>query len=437
MSKVKLLRSTDKDFNAELAALTESQGALDRAVIDAADEIIAQIRKEGDAALLSLTNRFDQRAVESVDLLNVKREVWAAAKARLPSQDYQQLELAADRIRWFHEHQKQSSWSIADSLGNRVGQRVLPLDSVGVYVPGGKASYPSSVLMNTIPAKVAGVQRIVMVTPAPNGVMNDWVLAAAELAGVDELWTIGGAQAVAALAYGTESIRAVDKIVGPGNAYVAAAKRAVFGRVGIDMIAGPSEVLIITDGSVNPDWIAMDMFAQCEHDEMAQAIVICDQADYFEALQSSIDRLLPTMTRAAIIEQSLSNRSAFILTCDLSESAQISNQLAPEHLELAVSDAADLLEQIKHAGAIFLGAQSTEAVGDYCAGPNHVLPTSGTAKFSSPLGVYDFEKRSSVIDLSVQGATALGHCASLLAEAEGLDAHAESARYRISKTQPE
>ena len=437
MSKVKLLRSTDKDFNAELAALTESQGALDRAVIDAADAIIAQIRKEGDAALLSLTNRFDQRVVESVDLLNVKREVWAAAKARLPSQDYQQLELAADRIRWFHEHQKQSSWSIADSLGNRVGQRVLPLDSVGVYVPGGKASYPSSVLMNTIPAKVAGVQRIVMVTPAPNGVMNDWVLAAAELAGVDELWTIGGAQAVAALAYGTESIRAVDKIVGPGNAYVAAAKRAVFGRVGIDMIAGPSEVLIITDGSVNPDWIAMDMFAQCEHDEMAQAIVICDQADYFEALQSSIDRLLPTMTRAAIIEQSLSNRSAFILTCDLSESAQISNQLAPEHLELAVSDAADLLEQIKHAGAIFLGAQSTEAVGDYCAGPNHVLPTSGTAKFSSPLGVYDFEKRSSVIDLSVQGAAALGHCASLLAEAEGLDAHAESARYRISKTQPE
>jgi histidinol dehydrogenase len=430
---VRRLRSSESDFRAALAEICDAQGALEQGVIDAADAIIQQIREAGDSALVELTQRFDRRDVKGIDELRLSPSDLYAAVARLSESDYNNLKLAAERIRWFHEHQKQTSWQVSDELGNTLGQRVLPLDSVGVYVPGGKASYPSSVLMNVIPAKVAGVPRVVMVSPSPEGEMSDWVLAAAHLAGVDEVITIGGAQAVAALAYGTESISPVDKIVGPGNAYVAAAKRAVFGQVGIDMIAGPSEVLIITDGSVDPDWIAMDMFAQCEHDEMAQALVLCHEPGFLDRLGESIARLLPTMERAAIIAEALSKRSALIETVSLAESAEISNRLAPEHLELAVSDPDGLLPLIRHAGAIFMGAYATESLGDYCAGPNHVLPTSGNARFSSPLGVYDFEKRSSIIQVSARGVDVLGQCTSVLARAEGLTAHARSAEFRLKK----
>lgn len=435
VSKVRQFSTSDVDFEAQLALICDAQGALNQSVIEAADRIIDKVRTEGDAALVELTQQFDARAITTVDDLRVSAEDLKAAVARLPEGGYAQLALAAERIEWFHKNQKQDSWRVTDALGNTLGQRVLPLDSVGVYVPGGKASYPSSVLMNTIPAKVAGVERIVMVSPLPRGEVNDWVLAAAHLAGVDEFITIGGAQAVAALAYGTESIAAVDKIVGPGNAYVAAAKRAVYGQVGIDMIAGPSEVLIITDGSVDPDWIAMDMFAQCEHDEMAQALVLCPETEFLERLQNSIARLLPSMERRAIIAAALEGRSALIATTNLVDAAAVSNRLAPEHLELAVADPETLLQKIKHAGAIFLGAYATESLGDYCAGPNHVLPTSGTARFSSPLGVYDFEKRSSIIKVSAQGGQRLGGCTSVLARAEGLTAHARSAEMRFEADQ--
>lgn len=431
MDKIRQLSTRDASFETQLASICDAQGALNHSVIEATDHIIAKVRAEGDAAVVALTREFDAREIESIDQLRVSVDELAAAVARLPKGGFEQLSLAAQRIEWFHKHQKQDSWRVTDALGNTLGQRVLPLDSVGVYVPGGKASYPSSVLMNTIPAKVAGVERIVMVSPAPRGEVNDWVLAAAYLAGVDEVITIGGAQAVAALAYGTDSIKAVDKIVGPGNAYVAAAKRAVYGQVGIDMIAGPSEVLIITDGSVDPDWIAMDMFAQCEHDEMAQALVLSADADFLTRLQASIARLLPTLERQDIIKAALAGRSALVLTQDLTEAAAVSNRLAPEHLELAVADPEALLAEITHAGAIFLGAYATESLGDYCAGPNHVLPTSGTARFSSPLGVYDFEKRSSIIKVAAAGGQRLGECTSVLARAEGLVAHAQSAEMRF------
>ncbi|MDG0978913.1 MAG: histidinol dehydrogenase [Halieaceae bacterium] len=433
MTKIRQLTTTDAEFDKQLASICEAQGALNQDVIEVTDAIIAKVRAEGDAALVELTRKFDVREIESVEALWVSADELKAAVARLPEGGYEQLALAAERIEWFHQNQKQDSWRVTDALGNTFGQRVLPLDSVGVYVPGGKASYPSSVLMNTIPAKVAGVDRIVMVSPFPRGEVNDWVLAAAHLAGVDEVITIGGAQAVAALAYGTDSIKAVDKIVGPGNAYVAAAKRAVYGQVGIDMIAGPSEVLIITDGSVDPDWIAMDMFAQCEHDEMAQALVLCPDVAFLGQLQESIARLLPTMERKAIIAAALEGRSALIATRDLADAASVSNRLAPEHLELAVSDPEALLEDIKHAGAVFLGAYATESLGDYCAGPNHVLPTSGTARFSSPLGVYDFEKRSSIIKVAALGGRRLADCTSVLARAEGLTAHAQSAEMRFKR----
>lgn len=431
MQKVRQFTTQDADFDAQLASICDAQGALNQDVIEATDAIIEKVRAEGDAALVELSKKFDARDIQSMRDLRVSGDELEAAVARLPEGGYEQLSLAAQRIRWFHENQKQNSWRVTDALGNSLGQRVLPLDSVGVYVPGGKAAYPSSVLMNTIPAKVAGVDRIVMVSPAPRGEMNDWVLAAAYLTGVDEVITVGGAQAVAALAYGTETIQPVDKIVGPGNAYVAAAKRAVYGQVGIDMIAGPSEVLIITDGSVDPDWIAMDMFAQCEHDEMAQALVLCPDQDFIAKIQESIVRLLPTLERREIIAAALAGRSALVLTQDLREAAAVSNRLAPEHLELAVLDPEALLEKIKHAGAIFLGAYATESLGDYCAGPNHVLPTSGTARFSSPLGVYDFEKRSSIIKVEAQGGQSLGRCTSVLARAEGLTAHALSAEMRF------
>jgi histidinol dehydrogenase len=431
VQKVRQFTTQDADFDAQLASICDAQGALNQDVIEATDAIIEKVRAEGDAALVELSKKFDARDIQSMRDLRVSGDELEAAVARLPEGGYEQLSLAAQRIRWFHENQKQNSWRVTDALGNSLGQRVLPLDSVGVYVPGGKAAYPSSVLMNTIPAKVAGVDRIVMVSPAPRGEMNDWVLAAAYLTGVDEVITVGGAQAVAALAYGTETIQPVDKIVGPGNAYVAAAKRAVYGQVGIDMIAGPSEVLIITDGSVDPDWIAMDMFAQCEHDEMAQALVLCPDQDFIAKIQESIVRLLPTLERREIIAAALAGRSALVLTQDLREAAAVSNRLAPEHLELAVLDPEALLEKIKHAGAIFLGAYATESLGDYCAGPNHVLPTSGTARFSSPLGVYDFEKRSSIIKVEAQGGQSLGRCTSVLARAEGLTAHALSAEMRF------
>ena len=436
MTRIRQLATTDADFDARLAAICDAQGALNQSVIEATDAIIAKVRSAGDAAVVELTRKFDAREIESIEDLRVSIEELQAAVARLPEGGYEQLSLAAQRIEWFHQHQKQDSWRVTDALGNTLGQRVSPLDSVGVYVPGGKASYPSSVLMNTIPAKVAGVERIVMVSPSPRGEINDWVLAAAYLAGVDEVITIGGAQAVAALAYGTESILAVDKIVGPGNAYVAAAKRAVYGQVGIDMIAGPSEVLIITDGSVDPDWIAMDMFAQCEHDEMAQALVLCPDTQFLEQVQGSIARLLPTLERHAIIAAALEGRSALIATRDLADAAAVSNRLAPEHLELAVADPEALLEEIKHAGAVFLGAYATESLGDYCAGPNHVLPTSGTARFSSPLGVYDFEKRSSIIKVAAHAGQRLGECTSMLARAEGLTAHARSAEMRFKGDEP-
>ena len=429
---VRRMQSSRPEFGTTLSEISDAQGALEQSVIDAAEAIIRQVRHSGDVALVELTQRFDRRDVTGVDELRLSQADLASAVTRLSESEYDNLKLAAERIRWFHENQKQDSWQVSDDLGNTLGQRVLPLDSVGVYVPGGKASYPSSVLMNVIPAKVAGVPRVVMVSPSPDGEMSDWVLAAAHLAGVDEVITIGGAQAVAALAYGTESIKPVDKIVGPGNAYVAAAKRAVFGQVGIDMIAGPSEVLIITDGSVDPDWIAMDMFAQCEHDEMAQALVLCHESRFLDRLAESIGRLLPTMERADIIAAALSKRGALIETASLVESAEISNRLAPEHLELAVSDPESLLPLIRHAGAIFMGSYATESLGDYCAGPNHVLPTSGNARFSSPLGVYDFEKRSSIIQVSARGVDVLGRCTSVLARAEGLTAHARSAEFRLA-----
>jgi len=393
--------------------------------------IIADVRKNGDKAVIDYTNRFDRRNITMAGELELSKDALKSAWEQLPAEQAQALQIAADRIRAYAEHQKIQSWQYTETDGTVLGQKVTPLDRVGLYVPGGKASYPSSVLMNAIPAKVAGVSELIMVVPTPQGETNTLVLAAAFLAGVDRVFTIGGAQAIAALAYGTETIPAVAKIVGPGNIYVATAKKLVFGQVGIDMIAGPSEILIICDGKTNPDWIAMDLFSQAEHDENAQAILISDDSDYLKAVEQSINNLLPGMERAEIIKASLSTRGALIKVASLKQAANIANVIAPEHLELSVENPEALSEHICHAGAIFMGRYTPEALGDYCAGPNHVLPTSGTARFSSPLGVYDFQKRSSLINCSQVGADDLGKTASILARGESLTAHARSAEYRM------
>jgi histidinol dehydrogenase len=394
---------------------------------------LADVADRGDAALLDYTARFDHLEASAVVELEISAERQSAALAAIDSVHREALQRAADRIRDYHQRQRQESWQYRDGSGNLLGQQITALQRAGIYVPGGKASYPSSVLMNAIPASVAGVSEIIMVVPAPRGELNELVLAAACIAGVDRVFTIGGAQAVGALAYGTETIPAVDKIVGPGNIYVATAKRQVFGRVGIDMIAGPSEILVICDGTTNADWVAMDLFSQAEHDENAQALLLCPDAAYLEAVASSVERLLPEMERADIIRSSLERRGAMILTRNLGESVELSNRLAPEHLELSVAAPENLLPQIRNAGAIFMGPYTSESLGDYCAGPNHVLPTARSARFSSPLGVYDFQKRSSLIMCSEQGVQELGRLASTLARGESLTAHARSAEFRLGK----
>ncbi|MEO0435827.1 MAG: histidinol dehydrogenase [Pseudomonadota bacterium] len=425
------LDSQSSDFDEQLKALAVPMENEGESVVETVAGILRAVQREGDRALLGYTEQFDQLTASSVAECEIGPEELREALARISDQQREALGEAADRVKTFHERQRNDSWTFDDEHGNRLGQRVTPLQRVGVYVPGGKASYPSSVLMNAIPAQVAGVDEIIMVAPTPGGERNPLVLAAAHLAGVDRVFTFGGAQAVAALAYGTESIPRVDKIVGPGNRFVAEAKRQVFGRVAIDMIAGPSEILVISDGTADPEWMAMDLFSQAEHDESAQAILLCPDAAYLEEIDAAIARLLPTMERAAVIEKALERRGALIKVQDLDDAAAVSNRLAPEHLELAVADPEALEPKIRAAGAIFMGIHSCEALGDYCAGPNHVLPTSGTARFFSPLGVYDFQTRSSIIHCSKDGAVPLAKVACVLAQGESLPAHARSAEYRI------
>ncbi len=433
MIQIKRLSSTDAGFDAALGKLLAFEDTQDAAVDATVSDILADIKKRGDEALLDYTRRFDHLDVASVAQLELPRSRLQQALQDLPTVQRGPLEQAAGRIRAYHERQLAQSWSYTEPDGTLLGQKITPLDRVGLYVPGGKASYPSSVLMNAIPAKVAGVGELIMVVPTPGGEKNELVLAAAAICEVDRVFTIGGAQAVAALAYGTAIVPQVDKVVGPGNAYVAAAKRQVFGVVGIDMIAGPSEILVICDGKTDPDWIAMDLFSQAEHDEMAQAILLSPDAAFIDAVAASIARQLPTMSRNAMIRTSLESRGALIRVRDLDEACAIANRIAPEHLELSVEQPEQWAEKIRHAGAIFLGRYTSEALGDYCAGPNHVLPTSRTARFSSPLGVYDFQKRSSLIQVSAQGAAKLGAIASILARGEGLQAHALAAEYRFKK----
>ncbi|CAM5197992.1 histidinol dehydrogenase [Oligella ureolytica] len=430
MSVINRLNSSEQGFAEQLAQLLAYDETQDSQIESAVSEILTNVRQHGDAAVVEYSRKFDGVSAESMAQLEVSKEACEAALASLPAEQRDALTKAAERIRAYHERQKSAGWTYEEEDGTVLGVKVTPMDRVGLYVPGGKAAYPSSVLMNAIPAKVAGVKEIVMVTPTPGGEQNPIVLAAAAVAGVDRVLTIGGAQAVAALAYGTESIAQVDKIVGPGNAYVAEAKRRVFGVVGIDMIAGPSEILIICDGKTPADWIAMDLFSQAEHDELAQAILLCPDAGYLEEVEASIKRQLPDMPRKDIISTSLANRGALIQVKDLDEACDIANHIAAEHLEISVEDAQPLVDKIRHAGAIFIGPYSSESLGDYCAGTNHVLPTSRTARFSSPLGVYDFEKRSSLIKVSKDGAATLGKVASTLAYGEGLQAHAKSAEYR-------
>ncbi len=425
------LNTADTGFEAALRRHTEWEEGVDASVRQTVGEILRRVREEGDAAVLEYTATLDNLSAGSVRELEVPRERIDAAMHAITDEQFQALETAADRIRRYHREQLPADWSYEEADGSRLGQRVLPVDRAGLYVPGGKAAYPSSVLMNAIPARVAGVAEIVMVVPAPGGELNDLVLAAARVAGIDRIYTLGGAQAVAALAYGTETVPAVDKIVGPGNIYVAEAKREVFGRVGIDMVAGPSEILVIADGHTDPDWVAMDLFSQAEHDEQAQAILVSPDVDYIARVEASMARMLPEMERAAIIRQSLADRGMLIQCASLDEAVEVSNQVAPEHLELSVADPEALLAGVRHAGAIFMGSYAAEVLGDYCAGPNHVLPTSGTARFSSPLGVYDFQKRSSVVHFSASGADRAARTASVLARGEGLTAHARSAEYRI------
>jgi len=427
---IKRLSTQQADFDAQLNQLLAFEATADEKLEATVASILADVRTRGDAALLEYTKRFDRLNVSNAAALELPQAALRAAFEGLPAAQRTALEQAAQRVTAYHQKQLQSSWSYTEADGTLLGQQITPLDRVGLYVPGGKAAYPSSVLMNALPAKVAGVGELIMVVPTPDGVQNALVLAAAYLSGVDRVFTVGGAQAVAALAYGTATMPKVDKIVGPGNAYVASAKRRVFGVVGIDMIAGPSEILVICDGQTNPDWIAMDLFSQAEHDELAQAILLSPDAKFIAAVAQSADRLLEQMPRRDIIQTALENRGALIHVADLDEACVISNRIAPEHLELSVENPQQWLPKIKHAGAIFMGRYTSESLGDYCAGPNHVLPTSGTARFSSPLGVYDFQKRSSLIQVSAQGAQTLGAIAAELAFGEGLQAHAQSALFR-------
>lgn len=427
------LDSQAANFAPILKALLSFENTLDERVESAVTGILADVKRRGDDAVLEYTRKFDRLEAGNMAALRIARSELEAAFAGIPSGQRDALVQAAGRIRHFHERQVQASWDFTDSEGNRLGQKVTALERVGIYVPGGKAAYPSTVMMNAVPARVAGVGEIIMVVPTPDGERNALVLAAAALCGVDQVFAIGGAQAVAALAYGTQSVPAVDKIVGPGNAYVASAKRQVFGTVGIDMVAGPSEILVISDGSGAPDWIAMDLFSQAEHDEQAQALLLCTDAAFIDAVHASMTRLVQEMPRKHIISTSLKNRGALIKVNDLAEACRIANTIAPEHLELAVANPEGVIDKIHNAGAVFMGHYASEALGDYCAGPNHVLPTARTARFSSPLGVYDFQKRTSLIQVSRQGADTLGRIAAELARGEGLPAHARSAEMRLHR----
>ena len=434
---IKRLKSSDHDFWQQLENMLAWEEVSDANVNAIVEDIIKAVRQRGDAALVEYTNRLDAMNVTSMQELEISSAQLSAALDAIPAAQRKALDFAAKRVRDYHQHQKQENWSYTEDDGTLLGQQVMPMDRVGLYVPGGKAAYPSSVLMNAIPAKVAGVPELIMVVPTPRGEINDLVLAAAAIAGVDRVFALGGAQAVAALAYGTETVPRVDKIVGPGNIYVATAKRMVFGHVGIDMIAGPSEILVICDGKTDPDWIAMDLFSQAEHDEDAQSILVCPDAAYVDQVHNSMKKLLSGMEREAIVNASLSKRGVLIDVEHMEQAIEVANYIAPEHLELSVEDPQPLAGKIRHAGAIFMGRYTAEALGDYCAGPNHVLPTSRTARFSSPLGVYDFQKRSSLIMCSADGAAALGETASILARGEGLTAHARSAEYRMKKNQTE
>ncbi|HIC99965.1 MAG TPA: histidinol dehydrogenase [Piscirickettsiaceae bacterium] len=431
MAEIRKLDAREPGFRQQLEALLAWESVSDDKVNQIVLEILNNVRTRGDAAVLEYTARFDRLKLTDASELEIPSSRLQQALAQISPELREGLELAAQRIRDYHKHQLEESWSYREADGTLLGQKITPLDRVGLYVPGGKAAYPSSVLMNAIPAKVAGVESLIMVVPAPDGELNEMVLAAAAIAQVDRVFTVGGAQAVAALAYGTETIPQVDKIVGPGNIFVATAKRYVYGTVGIDMIAGPSEILVVCDGKTNPDWIAMDLFSQAEHDEDAQAILVSPDAQFIKEVEASIDKLLPTMPRRDIIATALRNRGALITVEDMDQAVEMINIIAPEHLELSVDDPEALLPNIRHAGAIFMGRYTAEALGDYCAGPNHVLPTSRTARFSSPLGVYDFVKRSSLIMVSEAGAQTLGRIAATLADGEGLPAHAQSARYRL------
>lgn len=433
MIEILRLDSQAANFNPILKALLSFEQTLDERVESAVAGILSDVKKRGDEAVLEYTRRFDRLDVASMDALSIPKSTLEAAFASLPAAQRDALVQAAGRIRSYHERQVQQSWEFTDGDGNRLGQKITPLERVGIYVPGGKAAYPSTVMMNSLPARVAGVREVVMVVPTPDGERNALVLAAAALCGVDRVFAVGGAQAIGALAYGTQSVKAVDKIVGPGNAYVASAKRQVFGTVGIDMVAGPSEILVISDGSGNPDWVAMDLFSQAEHDEQAQAILMCPDQAFLDAVQASMTRLVQEMPRKDIILTSLRHRGALIRVRNLEEACDIANFMAPEHLELSVGNPEALLDRIHNAGAIFIGHYTSEALGDYCAGPNHVLPTGRTARFSSPLGVYDFQKRTSLIQVSRDGADKLGRIASELARGEGLTAHARSAEMRLHR----
>ncbi|MEO1946799.1 MAG: histidinol dehydrogenase [Methylophilaceae bacterium] len=430
---IRRLSTVDENFDEALKTLLAFETAQDDKIDVVVADILKDVKTRGDAAVLEYTNRFDNTNVSSLAELEVSQAELRAALTELPEDQRAALQAAADRVRSYHEKQVMPSWNYTEDDGTLLGQQVTALDRVGLYVPGGKAAYPSSVLMNAIPAKVAGVQELIMVVPTPSGERNALVLAAAAIAGVDRVFCIGGAQAVGALAYGTETVPSVDKVTGPGNAYVAAAKRRVFGIVGIDMVAGPSEILVICDGKTNPDWIAMDLFSQAEHDELAQSILLCPDADFLDKVAASMQKLIEGMPRKDIISTSITDRGALILVKDLDEAIEISNYIAPEHLELSIEDPLEISKKVKHAGAIFMGRDTCEALGDYCAGPNHVLPTSRTARFSSPLGVYDFQKRSSLIMVSNTGAGKLGKIASILANGESLQAHARSAEYRFKK----
>ncbi len=433
MLSIKRLKTTDTNFWPSMKELLAWDNVSDHSVQLTVKQILADVRRDGDKALLQYTNKFDRMTAADMSVLSISKERLQQALDGLSDEQRHALEISAERVRRYHDKQKMESWSYTEEDGTLLGQQVTPLDRVGLYVPGGLAAYPSSVLMNAIPAKVAGVKELIMVVPTPDGTVNELVFAAAAITGVDKVFAVGGAQAVAALAYGTESIPAVDKIVGPGNIYVATAKSMVFGAVGIDMIAGPSEILVICDGKTDPDWIAMDLFSQAEHDEDAQPILISPDSEFLDKVQESIERLLVDMERKDIIQVSLNERAALIHVKDIHEAIEVCNYIAPEHLELSVDEPQALLPEIRHAGAIFMGRYTAEALGDYCAGPNHVLPTSRTARFSSALGVYDFQKRSSLIMCSEEGASELGKIASVIARGEGLTAHARSAEYRIKK----